>query len=295
MDKIHEIAGDGALMPRFDDGIVNMAELIRVMAESLVNEIVDARADEACEGGSRRNGYRERKLVTSVGTINLGIPKLRAGGYFPEDLIERYSRVDRAVIAAVSEMVTNGVSAGKVKRVAQAMGIDRMSASQVSRICSSLDESVADLQKRDLSDVTYPYIRLDATYIKCRDAGRVRSTAPATAIGAGSGGYRRLLGLDVIDTESHGGWKSFLLSPRARGVDGAICVTGDAHEGPRRAIQEVFPGAAWQRCIAHQMRNAAGNAPTRQKKGPCRASRRPCPPSATPSSRGGPASSPPPR
>ena len=267
MDKIHEIAGGGALMPRFDDGMVNMAELIRMMAESLVNEIMDAQADEACESGNQRNGYRERKLVTSVGTINLRIPKLRAGSYFPEDLIERYSRVDRAVIAAVSEMVTNGVSTRKVKRVAQTMGIDRMSASQVSRICSSLDESVADLQKRDLSDVTYPYIWLDATYIKCRDAGRVQSTALVTAIGAGSGGYRRLLGLDAIGTESYDGWKSFLPSLRARGVDGVICVTSDAREGLKRAIQEVFPGAAWQRCIVHLMRNAAGNAPTRQKKG----------------------------
>lgn len=267
MDKIHEIAGDGALMPRFDDGMVNMAELIRVMAESLVNEIMDAQADEACESGNRRNGYRERKLVTSVGTINLRIPKLRAGSYFPEDLIERYSLVDRAVIAAVSEMVANGVSTRKVKRVARTMGIDRMSASQVSRICSSLDESVADLQKRDLSDVTYPYIWLDATYIKRGDAGRVRSTALVTAIGAGSGGYRRLLGLDAIDTESYDGWKSFLLSLRARGVDGVICVTSDAHEGLKRAIREVFPGAAWQRYIVHLMRSAAGNAPTRQKKG----------------------------
>ena len=258
MDKIHEIAGDGALVPRFDDGMVNMTELIRVMAESLVNEIMDAQADEACESGNQRNGYRERRLVTSVGTINLRIPKLRAGSYFPEDLIERYSRVDRAVIAAVSEMVTNGVSTRKVKRVAQSMGIDRMSASQVSRICSSLDESVADLRERDLSDVSYPYIWLDATYIKCRDAGRVQSTALVTAIGAGSGGYRRLLGLDAIDTESYDGWRAFLLSLRARGVDGVICVTSDAHEGLKRAIQEVFPGAAWQRCIVHLMRNAAG-------------------------------------
>lgn len=267
MDKIHEIAGDGALMPRFDDGMVNMAELIRVMAESLVDEIMDAQADEACEGGNRRDGHRERKLATGVGAINLGIPKLRAGSYFPEGLIERYSRVDRAVIAAVSEMAADGVSAGKVKRVARTMGIDRMSASQVSRICSSLDESVADLQERDLSDVTHPYIWLDAACIKRGDAGRVRSTAPVTAIGAGSGGYRRLLGPGAIDTESHGGWRSFLLSLRARGVDGAICVTSDAHEGLKRAIREVFPGAAWQRCIARLMRSAAGNAPTRQKKG----------------------------
>lgn len=267
MDKIHEIAGDGAPMPRFDDGMVNMAELIRVMAESLVNEIMDARAGEAREGGNRRNGHRERKLATGVGAVNLRIPKPRAGSHFPEDLIERYSRVDRAVIAAVSEMAANGVSAGKVKRAARTMGIDRMSASQVSRICSSLDESVADLRKRDPSDVTYPYIRLGATHIKRRDAGRVRSTAPATAIGAGSGGCRRLLGLDAVDIESHGGRRSFPLSPRARGVDGATCVTSDAREGPRRAIREVFPGAAWQRRIVHLMRDAAGNAPTRQRKG----------------------------
>lgn len=267
MDKIHEIAAGGAQMPRFDDGMVNMAELIRVMAESLVNEIMDAQADEACEAGNQRNGYRERRLTTSVGTINLRIPKLRAGSYFPEDLIERYSRVDRAVIAAVSEMVTNGVPARKARRVAQSMGIDRMSASQVSRMCSSLDDAVADLQERDLSDVKYPYIWLDATYIKCRGDGRVQSTALVTAIGAGSDGYRRLLGLDAIDTESYDGWKSFLLSLRARGVDGVICVTSDAHEGLKRAIQEVFPGAAWQRCVVHLMRNAAGNAPTRQKRG----------------------------
>lgn len=267
MDKIHEMAADGSLMPRFDDGMVNMSELIRVMAESLVNEIMDAQADEACEAGNQRNGYRERRLVTSVGAITLRIPKLRVGTYFPEDLVERYSRVDRAVIAAVSEMVTNGVSTRKAKRVAQSMDIDRMSASQVSRICSSLDETVADLQQRDLSEVSYPYIWLDATYIKCRDAGRVQSTALVTAIGAGSGGYRRLLGLDAIDTESYDGWKGFLLSLRARGVSGAICVTSDAHEGLKRAIREVFPGAAWQRCIVHLMRNAAGNAATRQKRG----------------------------
>ena len=267
MDKIHEIASDGAEMPGFDDGMANMAELIRVMAESLVNETMDAQADEACEAGNQRNGYRERRLTTSVGTINLRIPKLRAGSYFPEGLIERCSRVGRAVIAAVSEMATNGVPTRKAKRVAQSMGIDRMGASQVSRMCSSLDGAVADLRERDLSDVKYPYIWLDATYIKCRDDGRVQPTAPVTAIGAGSGGYRRLLGLDAIDTESHDGWRAFLLSLRARGVEGVVCVTSDAHEGLERATQEVFPGAAWQRCIVHLTRNAAGNAPTRQKRG----------------------------
>lgn len=217
MDKIHEIAGDGALMPRFDDGMANMAEPIRVMAESLVNEITDARAGEAREGGDRRNGHRERKPAAGVGAVNLGIPRLRAGSHFPEDPIERYSRVDRAVIAAVPEMAADGVPARKVRRAPRAMGIGRMGASRVSRMCSSLDGSVTDLRKRDPSDVTCPYIRLDATYIKRGDAGRVRSTAPATAIGAGSGGYGRPLGLDAIDTESHGGRKPFPPSPRARG------------------------------------------------------------------------------
>lgn len=169
--------------------------------------------------------------------------------YFSEDLISRYSRVDRAVRSAVSEMVANGVSTRKVKRVAQSMGIDRMSASQVSRMCSSLDESVADLQERDLSDVSYPYIWLDATYIKRRDAGRMQSTALVTA----------------IDTETYDGWKSFLLSLRARRIDGVICVTSDAHEGLKRAIQEVFPGAARQRCIVHLMPTPP--ATTRQKRG----------------------------
>lgn len=189
--------------PRFDDGMVNMAELIRAMAESLVNEAMDARADEARGSGSRRNGYRERKLATGAGAVNLRIPRLRAGSYFPEDLIERCSRVDRAVVAAVPEMAADGVSTGKVKRAARTMGMDRMSASRVSRTCSSLDESVADLQERDPSDVTCPCIRLDATCIKRGDAGRVRSTALVTANGVGSGGCRRLLGLDAIDTESY--------------------------------------------------------------------------------------------
>ncbi len=141
-----------------------------------------------------------------------------------------------------------------------------MSASQVSRICSSLDDIVADLQTRDLSDVAYPYIWLDATYIKCRDEGHVSSCALVTAIGAGSDGYRRLLGLDAVDTESYAGWLAFLRSLRERGVTGVLCVTSDAHEGLRRAIEEIFPGAAWQRCIVHLTRNAASAAPTRQKR-----------------------------
>ena len=129
-------------MPRFSDGSVNLQELIRVMAESLVNAIMDAQADDMCEQGNQRNGYRERGLVTCVGKLNLQIPKLRMGTYFPNDILMRYSRTDKAVIAAISEMVTSGVSTRKVSKVAAKMGIDKMSSSQVSRICESLDDCV---------------------------------------------------------------------------------------------------------------------------------------------------------
>jgi putative transposase len=140
-------------IPRFDDGMVNLSELICLMAESIVNEVMDAQAEEACADGNQRNGYRERSLTTSVDTITLRIPKLRRGSYFPEDLLVRYSRVDRAVITAISEMVTNGVSTREMAKVASALGVDRMSKSQVSRICESLDDVVSDLQGRDLRQV----------------------------------------------------------------------------------------------------------------------------------------------
>ena len=255
MDSLDQRAPECAEIPRFDDGMVNIQELIRIMAESLVNEIMDAQAEDACADGNRRNGYRERALVTSVGTINLRIPKLRRGSYFPEDLLTRYSRVDRAVVAAVSEMVTCGVSTRKVERVAASLGIDRMSASQVSRICESLDDVVADLQERDLSGTSFPYIWVDATYVKCRRGGRVASTAVVTAIGCDESGWRRVLGISVVDTESYESWLGFLRKLRDRGATGTELVVSDAHKGLVRAIGEVFQGAAWQRCAVHLMRD----------------------------------------
>ena len=190
MNKIHEIAGDGALMPRFYDGMVNMAEPIRVMAESPVDEAMGARADGACGAGNRRNGYRERGLATGVGAIDLRIPKPPAGSHFPEDPIGRCSRAGRAVIAAVSEMAAGSASTRRVERAERSMGMGRMGSGQVSRMCSSLDDAVADPRERDLSEVKYPYIWLDAAYIKRGGGGRVQSAAPVTAIGAGSGGLR---------------------------------------------------------------------------------------------------------
>lgn len=268
MNTITDIKPNMLEIPRFDDGMVDMRELFRSVAEGLINEIMSAQADIMCETqGNSRNGYRERGLITSVGKIILRIPKVRVGSYFPDDMLTRYSRVDQAVIGAISEMVTNGVSTRKVQRVAEQMGITKMSASQVSRICSNLDEIVADLQERVFEDTTFPYLWLDATYIKARNERRkVCSTAVVTAIGADSEGYRRLVGLDSLDTESYAGWVTFLKSLRARGVKGVFCVVSDSHEGLKKAIEEVFPESTWQRCIVHLMRNCISIAPTKRQR-----------------------------
>lgn len=194
-------------LPRFADGTINMQELIRSMAEMLTNEIMSAEADQLCEStGNSRNGYRERKLVTCVGTLTLRIPKLRSGSFFPEDVIERYQRVDRAVAAAVNEMYATGTSTRKVAKVAAAMGIERLSKDQVSAMVSGLDADNEELLGRDLSGLRMPYLWLDATYVKCRTGAHVASVAVVTAIGCDEDGWRHVLGLDVVDTESHDSW-----------------------------------------------------------------------------------------
>lgn len=260
MDTLQQIPTDG-------NGMADLRELARVLLETMVNAVMDAQADALCEDGANvRNGYRERGLVTSVGTIAMRIPKLRAGTYFPDGMIERYSRVDRAVAAAVAEMYENGVSTRKVQRVAEKMGIERLSADRVSAICRSLDDEVSALRSRTFADLEFPYLFLDATYVKCRRDHRVQSTAIVTAIACGSDGVRRVVGFGAIDTETYAGWLGFCRDLRRRGVSGVRCVTSDAHEGLRRAIAECFPGAAWQRCIVHLERNVCSLLGTRRQR-----------------------------
>lgn len=251
MDSIAEggAAAVAALdMPRFEDGSINMQELIRRLTEQLVNSIMDAEADQLCgASGNSRNGYRERQLVTCVGPITMRIPKLRSGSFFPEDVIERYQRVDRAVAAAVAEMYATGTSTRKVEGIARKLGVDRLSKDQVSAICASLDADVEELRTRPLDDCETPYLWIDATYVRCRRDGRVASTAVVTCIGCDEHGWRHVLGVSVVDTESYGSWLAFLRQVRARGVRGVRLVVSDAHEGLRRAIEETFQGAAWQR------------------------------------------------
>ena len=260
MDTLQQIPTDG-------NGNADLRELARVLLETMVNAVMDAQADALCEDGANaRNGYRERGLVTAVGAITMRIPKLRAGTYFPEGVIERYSRVDRAVAAAVAEIYRDGISTRKVQRVAERMGIPRLSADQVSAICRSLDEEVSALASRAFEGLDFPYLFLDATYVKCRRDGRVQSTAVVTAIVCGSDGVRRVVGFSAIDTETYAGWLGFCRDLRKRGVSGVRCVTSDAHEGLRRAVAECFPGAAWQRCIVHLERNVCSLLRTRRQR-----------------------------
>lgn len=256
MEILSDPTPDMLAMPRFDDGAIDMQELLRRLAEQVVNAVMDAEADQLCGGGANsRNGYRERSLATCVGTLTLRIPKLRTGSFFPDDVIERYQRADRALVAAVAEMYATGTSTRKVQRVAEKMGVSRLSKDQVSAIASSLDADIDELCSRPLDGGPVPYVWLDATYVKCRRGGRVASTAVVTAIGCDAGGWRRVLGVGVVDTESYDSWLAFLRKIRDRGVSGVQLVVSDAHGGLVAAAAEVFQGAAWQRCAVHLMRD----------------------------------------
>jgi putative transposase len=242
-------------MPRLEDGMLDLRELGRTLVETLVDETMGAQADMLCEDDNARNGYRERKPMTSAGEITMRIPEPGIGTCFPEGMVNRCSRTDRAVATAISEMYTCGVSTGKVAKVAAKLGVERMSASQVPRICATLDTEAAELQQRCFPDTGFPYLWLDATYLKCRDGGHVESMAIVTAIACGGDGYRRFVGFDCMDTESYGSRKAFLTDLRSRGIEDVRCAASDAHAGLKRAIEEVFSGAAWQRCIVHPERN----------------------------------------
>ena len=253
-------------LPLREGGMVDLNEMIRRELESMVNQIMDWQADELRGEGNRRNGYRERKLATVLGEITMRIPKLREGTYFPDELIRPYSRVDRAMVAIVREVYVRGLSTRKIEKAADALGFAGLSPSRVSRMTSDLDEEVAALNARRFEGAAFPYLWLDATYLRCRDEGHVRSRGVVTAIACGDDGSRRFVGFDVVDTESAASWKAFLRGLRKRGVTGVRCVVSDDHEGLVQAIAEVFQGAAWQRCIVHLERNVAGWFPKKEDK-----------------------------
>ena len=206
-----------------------------------------------------RNGYRDRAWDTRVGRIDLRIPKLRQGSYFPS-LLEPRRRAERAVVAVVQEAYVQGVSTRKVDDLVQALGMTGISKSEVSRLCAELDEAVQAFLKRPLTS-KYPYLWLDAKYIKVREGGRVVNMALVIAVGVRETGDRELLGLSVGVGETEPFWTEFLRELTARGLQGVRLVISDAHEGLRQAIAKVLLGASWQRCRVHFMRNLLAHVP----------------------------------
>jgi transposase-like protein len=218
-----------------------------------------ARHERTPERTGQRNGARERAWDTRVGTIALRGPRVRDGSYFPA-LLEPRTRGERALVAVVQEAYVGGVSTRRVDELVKALGMGGISKSQVSRLCAELDEEVARFRDRPLS-AAYPYLWLDATFVRARDGGRVVSQAVVVAVGVTADGVREVLGVDIGPSEDGAFWVRFLRGLVARGLGGVRLVTSDAHEGLRQAIAAVFHGAAWQRCRVHFVRNALALVP----------------------------------
>ena len=247
-----------------DQDVDFLREGVRVLAEAVMDAEVTqhlgaAPHERTPERSGQRNGYRERQWDTRVGSINLQVPRVRDGSYFPT-LLEPRRRAERALLAVVQEAYVQGVSTRRVDDLLQALGLTGMSKSQVSRMCADLDTEVAQFRNRPLAG-SYPYLWLDATYLKVRQEQRVVSQAVVIAIGVRASGEREVLGLDVGPSEDGAFWLQFLRGLVARGLAGVQLVISDAHAGLRSALGAALSGASWQRCRVHFVRNALAQVP----------------------------------
>lgn len=241
-----------------------LREGVRVLAQGLMElevaeKIRAERYERSDERTTYRNGYRDRALETRVGRVDLKIPKLREGSYFPS-MLEPRRRAEKALVSVVQEAYVHGVSTRKVDELVRALGISGISKSEVSRLCAELDEKVDAFLNRPLEG-HYPYIWLDAKYIKVREDDRVINMALVVAIGVNEAGDREVLGIDVGLSEDAAFWTEFLRALVARGLKGVRLVISDAHEGLKQAISTVLHGASWQRCRVHFMRNILSHVP----------------------------------
>jgi putative transposase len=245
---------------RTADGV----ETIRSLCERILQELIEAEATEATGAAPRehsgerttwRNGHRERLLTTQAGDLDLKIPKVRTGSFFPS-LLERRRRIDRALFAVVMEAYVHRVSTRSADDLVKALGADSgISKSEVSRICGELDEELTAFKERPLDHTVFPYVFLDATCCKARVNHRIVSQAVVIATGISVSGHREILGLMVGDSESKPFWTKFLPSLRARGLENVQLVISDSHSGLVAAIRTVFLGSAWQRCRVHFVRD----------------------------------------
>jgi len=256
LDVLRKAGLDGDI-----DFLKQAAQVVtQMLIEHETNAIVGAEPYERTDSRRNyRNGYRQRDWDTRLGTLQLQIPKLRQGSYFPS-FLERRRMSEEALAAVIQEAYVHGVSTRKVDDLVRSMGLAGVDKSTVSRICSRLDEEVQQFKERPISQPVR-YMWLDATYVKVREHSSVILMALVLAVGVREDGYREVLGWEIGHTEEEAFWTEFLRKLVRRGLRGVRIVTSDAHEGLKKAISQVLTGAAWQRCRVHFMRNILAKVP----------------------------------
>jgi putative transposase len=235
-------------------------DLVREMIATFANAMMSAQADQVCgadygqrspERTNQRNGYRAREWDTRAGTVELAVPKLRAGSFFPDWLLTHRRRAEQALVTVVATAYLLGVSTRRVERLAEQLGVKSLSRSQVSEMASHLDAQVAAFRERPLDAGPYTFVWVDALTVKVREHGRVVNVHALVATGVNADGHREILGLDVASAEDGAGWLAFLRGLVARGLSGVQLVISDAHPGLVAAIGSALPGTSWQRCRTH--------------------------------------------
>jgi len=246
---------------------------VNSLLESVLNQVLKAQVTEQINAEhyqrtedrkAYRNGSYPHQLTTRVGTITLHVPRLR-DGKFSTEMFCRYQRSEQAFVLALLEMVINGVSTRKVSLITEELCGVELSKSTVSELCKRLDPIVIAWNSRPLSDTRFPFLLVDALYLKVREEGRVRSRGVMIAIGINDAGYREVLGLMLGDTESEESWTEFFLSLKNRGLRGMEILVSDNHSGLVKAVKKQFQGVTWQRCQTHFMRNVLGAAPKHKR------------------------------
>ncbi|MDT7711626.1 MAG: putative transposase, partial [Pseudonocardiales bacterium] len=245
-------------------------DLLRQMITTFVQAQMGAEADAVCgaEYGERseertntRNGYRHREWDTRAGTIDVAIPKLRSGSYFPDWLLERRRRAEAALVSVVATSYLLGVSTRRMEKLVETLGITRLSKSQVSVMAKDLDDQVEAFRTRPLDAGPYTFLAADALVLKVREGGRTVNVHALLATGVNADGYREILGLQVTSREDGAGWLAFFRDLTARGLSGVALVTSDAHRGLVDAVGATLPGATWQRCRTHYAANLMSATP----------------------------------
>jgi transposase-like protein len=246
-------------------------DLLRELLTTFINTLMSAEADAVCGAAygqvspdrvNRRNGYRDREFDTRAGSLDLAVPKLRTGSYFPDWLLERRKRAERALTSVVATCYLLGVSTRRMDKLVQSLGITTLSKSQVCEMAKDLDAHVEEFRTRRLEDAgPFTFVAADALVLKVREGGRVVAVHALVATGVNADGHREILGLQVTSSEDGAGWLGFFRDLVARGLSGVKLVTSDAHAGLLAAVAATLPGASWQRCRTHYAANLMSATP----------------------------------